>query len=62
MNRHDDRLPRLEHPDNVEPPAGEPARGSSLRTRRRQPPILNTFVPHFGQVPESAGLPFFMVI
>src|SRR5439155_13278171 len=27
----------------------------------RQPPILKTLVPHFGQVPESACLPFFMV-
>src|SRR6266496_1258568 len=28
----------------------------------RQPPILKTLPPHFGQVPERAGLPFFMVI
>ena len=27
-----------------------------------QPPILNTFVPHTGHTPESAGLPFFIVI
>ena len=26
-----------------------------------QPPILKTFVPHFWQMPESAGLPFFIV-
>src|SRR5439155_11813417 len=29
---------------------------------RRQPPILKTLLPHFGQVPCSAGLPFFIVI
>ena len=27
-----------------------------------QPPIRNIFVPHTGQVPSVAGLPFFMVI
>lgn len=27
-----------------------------------QPPILKTLVPHLGQVPWVAGLPFFMVI
>ena len=56
------RLSGPDGPENGEPPASEPARGSSPRTRWRQPPILNTFVPHFGQVPDSAGLPFFMVI
>ena len=29
---------------------------------RRQPPIRKTLPPHFGHVPCSAGLPFFMVI
>src|SRR5439155_12842413 len=28
----------------------------------RQPPILNILVPHTGQVPWVAGLPFFIVI
>jgi hypothetical protein len=28
----------------------------------RQPPILNIFVPHTGQVPCVAGFPFFIVI
>jgi hypothetical protein len=36
--------------------------GSDPALREGQPPILKTLVPHFGQVPESAGLPFFIVI
>ena len=27
-----------------------------------QPPIRNTLLPHFGHVPEIAGLPFFIVM
>ena len=33
-----------------------------VRTGGGQPPILNIFVPHTGQMPSVAGLPFFMVI
>jgi hypothetical protein len=40
----------------------KPARSRLIRGERRQPPILNIFVPHTGQEPWVAGLPFFMVI
>jgi hypothetical protein len=42
-----------------------PARGAGRAKIRRsacQPPILNIFVPHTGQVPWVAGFPFFIVI
>jgi hypothetical protein len=35
---------------------------SMVRVVGLQPPILKTFPPQIGQVPESAGFPFFMVI
>jgi len=38
----------------------EPQCGRSIACG--QPPILNTFVPQTGQTPETAGLPFFIVI
>jgi hypothetical protein len=41
--------------------AGDPARLGRSRLEC-QPPILNIFVPHTGQMPWVAGLPFFMVI
>jgi hypothetical protein len=37
-------------------------RGRSDLQARAQPPILNILVPHTGQVPWVAGLPFFIVI
>jgi hypothetical protein len=39
--------------------AGAPFRSG---IRRRQPPILNIFVPQTGHWPWVAGLPFFIVI
>src|SRR5262245_25563181 len=36
-------------------------RGPRSASGEGQPPILKTLVPHFGQVPESACLPFFIV-
>jgi hypothetical protein len=39
----------------------EPAR-RAVREGGAQPPILNIFVPHTGQMPWVAGLPFFIVI
>jgi hypothetical protein len=43
-------------PNGVEP-AGVP-----WNVPADYPPILNIFVPHTGQVPSVAGLPFFIVI
>jgi len=44
------------------PPAPFPPMDFTLFLGHRYPPIRNTLVPHTGQTPLVAGLPFFMVI
>jgi len=44
------------------PPTPLPPMDFTLFLGHRYPPIRNTLVPHTGQIPLVAGLPFFMVI
>src|SRR3954453_16822745 len=56
-----DRLGRIRRGTHETAPAVT-GRGRVRDAVERQPPILKTLPPHFGHVPCSAGLPFFIVI